>query len=682
MFLGLAILAGAELATAQRPLGMDVSHYQDAINWTNVADSGIAFAWCKATEETNYTDPSFTSNVFQAKSFILPIGLYHFAHPEVDMGTAGADAEAAYFWSIASNYITADGLSMMPVLDYETDPNTYSNYYTAASSSQWVNEWCQDIVNYGLSNGLYINPIVYTYSGFITTWFDTSATNWPLWYANDNGRNPLTSTPGSTRPWPTWQFWQYGEVDNPGVTNGEVDADVFNGTAVTLQNYTVGSVPPAITQQPADLTVTETGTATFSVSAIYDPVAYQWLIDGNPIDGATNATLTVTNVQMSDAGDYSVIVFNPYNFTYSADAVLTVQPLVSIYGVSVAPRLTSAIITWTTTTNATGQALYGTDANCSMVLPVNPALTVQHSMLLVGLQTNTTYYFELVSSNGPYIGTYTGSFSTSLSLIMESSQASYSGIWTVASAAPDKYSPYYEFADTVTGSDSATALFRPNIATPGLYDVYLWYSAGTNRSSAAPVTIGYNGGGTETFVNETTNGGSWQLVASALPFAAGTNGYVRLGNGSGESNKVVIADAVQFTFNTGQDLPANNTPPAWWLDYYFGTNAVSAAQDPDGDGYSTLAEYIVGTDPTDATSHLRVWGQAAPGGGVQVIFSPYYYGSGRQYQLQSRASLTNGVWTNLPFSPVITNANGEGVLTVTNLSGSQNFLRLSVSMTQ
>ena len=433
-----------------------------------------------------------------------------------------------------------------------------------------------------------------------------------------------------------------------------------------------------ITAQPADVSTEETGMASFSVSAIYDPVAYQWVFQGNYIDGATNATLTLTNVQMSDAGDYSVIVFGPYNYSYSANALLSVQPLVSIYNVAVMPRSRSAIITWTTTTNATGQALYGTDPNCSTVLPVNPALTVQHAALLVGLQTNTTYYFQLVSSNGPYIGTYAGSFSTSLSLIVESSQAAYSGVWTVASAAPDKYSPYYEFADTTTGSDSANAVFRPNIVTPGLYDVYLWYSAGSNRSSAAPVTVGYQGGGTETFMNETTNGGSWQLLVSGVPLAAGTNGYVRLGNGSGEANKIVIADAVQFAFNSTQDLPVNNTPPAWWLNFYFGTNAVNAAQDADGDGYSTLAEYVAGTAPTDASSYLRVRGQAAAEGGVQVVFSPYYYNGGRQYQLQSRASLTNGVWTNLPLSTVATNANGEGVLTVTNLSGSQNFLRLSV----
>ena len=31
-------------------------------------------------------------------------------------------------------------------------------------------------------------------------------------------------------------------------------------------------------------------------------------------------------------------------------------------------------------------------------------------------------------------------------------------------------------------------------------------------------------------MNETTNGGSWQLLVSGVPLAAGTNGYVRLGN--------------------------------------------------------------------------------------------------------------------------------------------------------
>ena len=274
-----------------------------------------------------------------------------------------------------------------------------------------------------------------------------------------------------------------------------------------------------------------------------------------------------------------------------------------------------------------------------------------------------TYYFQLVSSNSPYNGTFAGSFSTDVSLILQASQAIYSGVWTIASAAPDKYSPYYEYAVTVNGSDNAQATFRPDIITPGKYDVYLWYSAGTNRSLNAPVTVGYQGGSVEDFINETVNGGSWQLLAAGVPFATGTNGYIRLGNGSGESGRVVIADAVRLVYSAGQDLPVNNTPPTWWTSFYFGTNAVTGSSDADGDGYGAYAEYVIGTDPTDPKSHLRVTAQpTAAGSGVQVSFAPYYFNAGRQYQLQSRSGLLGGTWTNLPLMPVTTDTNGNGVL--------------------
>ena len=90
--------------------------------------------------------------------------------------------------------------------------------------------------------------------------------------------------------------------------------------------------------------------------------------------------------------------------------------------------LGSAIITWNTSTNATGQVSYGLDTSYNNALPVATGLTTQHSAMLAGLQPNTNYYFQLVSTSGQYSGTYTGSFSTDASLIVQASQANYSGI--------------------------------------------------------------------------------------------------------------------------------------------------------------------------------------------------------------------------------------------------------------
>src|ERR1039458_5601706 len=42
--------------------GVDISHYDGAINWATVKAGGIDFAFAKATESTNFTDPTFATN--------------------------------------------------------------------------------------------------------------------------------------------------------------------------------------------------------------------------------------------------------------------------------------------------------------------------------------------------------------------------------------------------------------------------------------------------------------------------------------------------------------------------------------------------------------------------------------------------------------------------------------------
>jgi uncharacterized delta-60 repeat protein len=89
----------------------------------------------------------------------------------------------------------------------------------------------------------------------------------------------------------------------------------------------VTAVPaaPTITAQPLAQTVTYGQSATFAIVATGTPVlTYQWRKDGSTINGSAS-TLTLSNIQESDAGTYSVIVRNGQGSVTSADAVLTVQ---------------------------------------------------------------------------------------------------------------------------------------------------------------------------------------------------------------------------------------------------------------------------------------------------------------------------------------------------------------------
>ena len=84
-------------------------------------------------------------------------------------------------------------------------------------------------------------------------------------------------------------------------------------------------VSPLILTNPASLTVVTGGTAGFSVTALgAAPLSYQWQFGGADISGATNNSYARTNVQLADAGNYTVIITNFAGSVTSAPAVLTV----------------------------------------------------------------------------------------------------------------------------------------------------------------------------------------------------------------------------------------------------------------------------------------------------------------------------------------------------------------------
>jgi hypothetical protein len=86
--------------------------------------------------------------------------------------------------------------------------------------------------------------------------------------------------------------------------------------------------PPTITAQPAGQSFPVDSTAMLQVSVSGTaPLSFQWSCNGTNIDGATNASLALSNVQPSQAGNYSVSVTNLYGSTNSAIAVLNVYGL-------------------------------------------------------------------------------------------------------------------------------------------------------------------------------------------------------------------------------------------------------------------------------------------------------------------------------------------------------------------
>ncbi len=90
-------------------------------------------------------------------------------------------------------------------------------------------------------------------------------------------------------------------------------------------------IPPIIIRQPLSCTNPVGTTASFSVEAIGGtPLGYQWrrdetnLVEGDRVSGVTTADLSIANVQLEDACDYTVVVTNEWGSATSVAAHLTV----------------------------------------------------------------------------------------------------------------------------------------------------------------------------------------------------------------------------------------------------------------------------------------------------------------------------------------------------------------------
>jgi uncharacterized surface protein with fasciclin (FAS1) repeats len=94
--------------------------------------------------------------------------------------------------------------------------------------------------------------------------------------------------------------------------------------AVLLEPATLE--PPVITAQPLAAVTADPGdTVTLSVVATStQDMTYQWTRNGDDIDGATQATLVLSDVQPENAGTYAVKVSNPAGTVVSNDSVVTV----------------------------------------------------------------------------------------------------------------------------------------------------------------------------------------------------------------------------------------------------------------------------------------------------------------------------------------------------------------------
>ena len=242
-----------DVSSSDGRYGIDVSQYQNEIDWEDVAESGHDFAFVRATlgyptsPDDQFEDESFDQNMVQAHAAGLDVGAYHLAYPELNPGVSGARQEADHFVDVAGAYFQEDYLR--PVLDIESGN---VDEFSTQELSDWVDAWVGTVADRtGVEPFLYVKPSAYTTNRL------ESLTDYDVWVAS--WKHDLDASP-TTVPWTqdSWSFWQYGGDDGtigradqpdkkvgaviPGIDHYAVDVDVFSDEK-DYDHYLIDALP-------------------------------------------------------------------------------------------------------------------------------------------------------------------------------------------------------------------------------------------------------------------------------------------------------------------------------------------------------------------------------------------------------------------------------------------------------
>jgi lysozyme len=195
--------------------GIDVSHYQESINWElvksmQVKNIKIGFAFIKATEGIGKVDSHFNKNWFKTKDAGVCRGAYHFF-----LATKSGKLQAQNFIDV----VELKRGDLPPVLDVEQ-----TNGVSTDKLRREVKAFLQTTEQY-----YGVKPIIYTNVDFYKQYLNGQFDDYPLWVAH----YLRLDTPRIKRD---WLFWQHNEAGRVNGVLGKVDFNVFNGDSAAFRN--------------------------------------------------------------------------------------------------------------------------------------------------------------------------------------------------------------------------------------------------------------------------------------------------------------------------------------------------------------------------------------------------------------------------------------------------------------
>lgn len=199
--------------------GIDISHYQENIDWDElrygmIEGCPIRFIVVKASEGSTKIDSKFEDYFYQAREHGFIRGVYHF------WSTKSSARDQAYFFL---KNVRLESGDLPPVLDIEKKAKEQSIEDFQLEVLAWLHI---------VEDKYHVKPIIYTYYKFKDKYLsDPVFDDYPYWIAHYYVDK--VEYKGE------WKFWQHTDAGRlPGI-QGAIDFNIYNGSFYDLQKLCI-----------------------------------------------------------------------------------------------------------------------------------------------------------------------------------------------------------------------------------------------------------------------------------------------------------------------------------------------------------------------------------------------------------------------------------------------------------
>ena len=298
------------------------------------------------------------------------------------------------------------------------------------------------------------------------------------------------------------------------------------GTQTSSNALLTVGILPSVTIQPTNVAIAIGSNITFSITAEGTaPLTFQWTFDEtNIIVDATNSTLVLTNVQLTNAGEYPVQVSNAFGADQSSNALLTVgdPPLITDQSTNQTVVLGTAASFSVTTTGTDPLNYQWSHEGSDLLDATNATLTIPSAQL-----TDAGNYAVRISN---LFGTQTSSNALLTVGILPSVTIQPTNVaiaigsnitFSITAEGTAPLTFQWTFDETniiVDATNSTLVLTNVQLTNAGEYPVQVSNAFGADQSSNALLTVGDPPLITDQSTNQTV------VLGTAASFSVTTTG--------------------------------------------------------------------------------------------------------------------------------------------------------------